>query len=148
MTTEDANGDNRNRLRLWEKSDFVPRPDDIFQERLYCIQWITKESRLDKGRQETFFASVTEDDLERERQGRGHCCENLARWQDEGLVPDMPIEPGEENDTPIPRRVGGRIGISCLGLRHLAHLRFLIGHVSRQAKRAPLLATSLPISRQ
>ena len=50
----DAEGDNRNRLRLWEKSDFVPRPDDIFQERLYCIQWITKES---SGRtQETFFA--------------------------------------------------------------------------------------------
>ncbi len=32
----DADGVNRNRLRLWEKSDFVPRPDDIFQERLYC----------------------------------------------------------------------------------------------------------------
>ena len=32
----DADGINRNRLRLWEKSDFVPRPDDIFQERLYC----------------------------------------------------------------------------------------------------------------
>ena len=57
---------NRNRLRLWEKSDFMPRPDDIFQERLYCIQWITKES-LDKGRQETFFAAVTDDDLARER---------------------------------------------------------------------------------
>ena len=39
----DADGVNRNRLRLWEKSDFIPRPDDIFQERLYCIQWITKE---------------------------------------------------------------------------------------------------------
>ena len=38
----DANGVNRNRLRLWEKSDFIPRPDDIFQERLYCIQWITQ----------------------------------------------------------------------------------------------------------
>ena len=40
----DAEGDNRNRLRMWEKSDFVPRPDDIWQERLYAIQWITKES--------------------------------------------------------------------------------------------------------
>lgn len=36
----DAQGNARNRLRLWENSDFVPRPDDIFQERLYCIQWI------------------------------------------------------------------------------------------------------------
>ena len=39
----DAEGINRNRLRLWDRSDFVPRPDDIFQERLYAIQWITKE---------------------------------------------------------------------------------------------------------
>ena len=57
----DPDGNNRNRLRLWEKSDFVPRPDDIFQERLYCIQWIKKES-LGKGRQVTFFAAVTEYD--------------------------------------------------------------------------------------
>jgi putative DNA methylase len=52
----DADGTNRNRLRLWEKSDFVPRADDIFRERLYCIQWITKAS-LGKGRRETFFAA-------------------------------------------------------------------------------------------
>jgi putative DNA methylase len=50
----DAVGNMRNRLRLWEKSDFAPRQDDVFQERLYCIQWITRESR-GKGRQETFL---------------------------------------------------------------------------------------------
>ncbi|MBX3108930.1 MAG: DUF1156 domain-containing protein [Fimbriimonadaceae bacterium] len=26
-------------LRLWESSDLVPRPTDVFQERLYCIKW-------------------------------------------------------------------------------------------------------------
>ena len=31
--------ENRNRLRSWEKHDFMPRPDDICQERLYAIQW-------------------------------------------------------------------------------------------------------------
>jgi putative DNA methylase len=36
----DADGNTRNRLRRWEKHDFKPRPDDIFQERLYAIQWI------------------------------------------------------------------------------------------------------------
>ena len=34
----DAEGNNRNRLRLWEKSDFVPRLDDMWQERLYCLK--------------------------------------------------------------------------------------------------------------
>ena len=26
-------------LRLWENDDLVPRPDDVFQERLYCVRW-------------------------------------------------------------------------------------------------------------
>ncbi|MEI6068971.1 MAG: hypothetical protein WCP96_16650 [Methylococcaceae bacterium] len=29
--------DNKNGIRLWEKSDFIPRSDDIYQERLYCV---------------------------------------------------------------------------------------------------------------
>src|SRR5208337_2164972 len=99
----DESGENRNRLRLWEKSEFVPRPDDIFQERLYCIQWIAKNS-LAAGRQETFFASVTSDDLARERKVEAIVRENLARWQEEGLVPDMAIEPGEKTDEPIRTR--------------------------------------------
>jgi putative DNA methylase len=40
----DPDGITRNRLRLWDKSDFKPHKDDVFQERLYCIQWIAKES--------------------------------------------------------------------------------------------------------
>src|SRR5690606_37481879 len=35
-------GNTGNRLRLWDKGDFKPRPNDIFQERLYAIQWITE----------------------------------------------------------------------------------------------------------
>ena len=27
-------------LRLWENDDLVPRPDDTFQERLYCIRYV------------------------------------------------------------------------------------------------------------
>ncbi|MDW8479213.1 MAG: hypothetical protein RML12_04440 [Xanthomonadales bacterium] len=88
-------GTTANRLRRWEKLDFKPRPDDIFQERLYCIQWIKKET-LESARQETFFAAPTEADLARERKVEAIVAENLARWQEEGLVPDMPIEPGDE----------------------------------------------------
>ncbi len=29
-----------NKLRMWEKSDFKPSPEDIFQERLYAVQWM------------------------------------------------------------------------------------------------------------
>jgi putative DNA methylase len=97
------NGGTMNRLRPWEKIDFIPRPDDILQERLYCIQWMTRES-LDKARQETFFAGVTDEDILRERKVEAIVRENLSCWQDEGLVPDMPIEPGFNTDQPIRER--------------------------------------------
>ena len=91
----DADGTNKNRLRRWEKSDFKPRLDDIFQERLYAIQWITKET-LDNPRKETFFAAVSDADLAREREVETIVTENLALWQEKGLIPDMAIEPGDE----------------------------------------------------
>lgn len=88
-------GKTGNRLRRWEKGDFKPREDDIFQERLYCIHWIKKET-VGTTRRETWFAAPTEVDLERERKVEAIVAENLARWHEEGLVPDMAIEPGDE----------------------------------------------------
>lgn len=96
-------GSTGNRLRLWEKTDFKPRPDDIFQERLYAIQWIKKET-LDAGRQETFFAAPTEADLKHEQRIEQLVAENLEHWQGEGLVPDMAIEPGYNTEQPIRER--------------------------------------------
>jgi len=99
----DADGNTFNRLRHWERTDFKPRSTDIFQERLYCIQWITRDS-LNQSRKETFFAAVTEEDLEREYQVESSVAANLARWQGEGLVPDLAIEPGDKTDEPIRTR--------------------------------------------
>jgi putative DNA methylase len=99
----DKDGNNRNKLRQWEKHDFKPRPDDIFQERLYCIQWITRET-LDQPRKVTYFASVAEEDLERERKVEQLVEKNLAHWQEEGLVPDMEIEPGVKTNELIRTR--------------------------------------------
>jgi hypothetical protein len=75
---KDIDGRNRNRLRRWEKHDFMPRPDDIFQERLYCIQWIDgKALKKGKAKPRTWFASVTLEDLERERKVEQLIQENL-----------------------------------------------------------------------
>lgn len=92
-----------NRLRRWEKSDFKPLLDDIFQERLYAIQWISKET-LDAGRQDIWFAAPTNADLQREQRVEQLVAENLNRWQAQGLVPDMAIEPGDKTDEPIRTR--------------------------------------------
>lgn len=91
----DGDGNNGNRLRRWEKLDFKPRPDDIFQERLYAIQWITKAS-LSQPRCETFFTPIRDADLVREKKVEEIVATNLTTWQEQGLVSDMAIEPGSE----------------------------------------------------
>lgn len=96
-------GSTGNRLRLWDKNEFKPRPDDIFQERLYCIQWITKAT-VNAARQDTYFAAPTDADLQRERRVEGIVTTSLSQWQDEGLTPDMAIEPGDKTDEPIRTR--------------------------------------------
>ena len=94
---------NGNRLRLWQKVDFKPKADDVFQERLYCIQWIKKSEDLE-GRQETFFAPLTDEDLGRERRVDAIVEESLVRWQKEGLIPDSEIQRGGKTDEPIRTR--------------------------------------------
>lgn len=58
-------GETKNRLRMWEKSDFIPRSDDIFQERLYCVMWMRKKPN--KKTYDYEFRSVSPEDLAREQ---------------------------------------------------------------------------------
>jgi len=96
------NGCTGSRLRLWEKSDFKPRADDIFQERLYAIHWMRPK---DNGRGYVYeFRSVSEEDLEREHIVEEFVSKHLTEWQERGWVPDMRIEPGYNTDQPIRER--------------------------------------------
>ena len=63
-----------NDLRPWELNDIVPRPGDVFQERLYAIQWLTPDGRL-------FFTGARDEDLGRETQVEELVRANLADWQ-------------------------------------------------------------------
>ncbi|MFM5472463.1 anti-phage-associated DUF1156 domain-containing protein [Aeromonas veronii] len=99
----DSQGKTGNRLRQWTKTDFVAAPEDIFQERLYAIHWISKDT-LNDLRPKTYFAAPTDADLQREKQVQKIVSENLESWQDEGLVPDMAIESGDKTDEPIRTR--------------------------------------------
>ncbi len=97
-----AGGPNCNRLRLWEKIDFKPRTDDIFQERLYCVQWMRPK---EKGKGDDYeFRAVTAEDLKRECVVEEFVDQNLVKWQINGWVPDMRIEPGDKTDEPIRTR--------------------------------------------
>jgi len=94
-TLHHANG-----LRLWENDDLVPRPDDVFQERLYCIRWI--ESYIDKKsgnlRTNKHFRAVTDHDLQREQLTLDLLSQRFTEWQAKGFVPSMIIESGAETE--------------------------------------------------
>ena len=124
----DQQGINHNRLRPWTKSDFIPQTDDIFQERLYCIQWIKKKA-VGKRRPETFFAGVTADDTAREKKTDKIVRDNLAGWQDDGIVPDMAIESGDKTDEPIRTR-GWTHWHHLFGARHI----LLFALIAQQSK--------------
>ncbi|WP_144094499.1 anti-phage-associated DUF1156 domain-containing protein [Croceicoccus sediminis] len=116
---KDENGVGRNRLRRWEKSDFRPRQDDIFQERLYAIQWMSGRD-LSEGKKNPlfWFSSPSSHDLRREDIVSEYIERNLSNWQDSGLVPDMAIEPGYNTTQPIRER-GWTYWHHLYGPRHL-----------------------------
>ena len=95
-----------NGLRLWENDDVVPRPDDVFQERLYCVRWI--ETRIDKKsgnpRTTRHYRAVSDHDLAREQLTLDLLHQRFAEWQKKGFIPSMKIEPGFNTDQPIRER--------------------------------------------
>ncbi len=86
-----------NDLRPWEKEDIVPRPGDIFQERLYAVQWLTPDGRL-------LYSNPRDDDCAREREVEDLVHSSLVDWQEQGLIPDSRIEPGDKTDELIRTR--------------------------------------------
>ncbi|PZO60755.1 MAG: DNA methylase [Phormidesmis priestleyi] len=130
-------GNSRNKLRIWSNEDFKPDPEDILQERLYCIQWITKESFKER-RQETFFASVSEIDLEKERMIERVLKENIESWQGKGIIPHMPIESGYNTDQPIRER-GWQYWHHLFHPRQLLNLATLKKHLQNNSEQAALL---------
>jgi putative DNA methylase len=93
----DGAGDSGNKLRPWTKSDIRFRHDDIYRERLWCVQWLDGEDiARGKARPRTWFSPATEADLERETAVADYVEKHLADWQKRGVVPDMEIETGLE----------------------------------------------------
>ncbi|MBB4070573.1 adenine-specific DNA methylase [Salinibacter ruber] len=92
-------------LRMWEKEDIVPRPEDTFQERLYCVRWLETYSDSD-GKEKTrrHYRSVTDRDREREEKVLHLLKERLDDWQEKGYIPNRRIEPGYNTDQPIRER--------------------------------------------
>lgn len=95
----DKNKTSKNNLRLWEKKDFKPKDDDIYQERLYAIQWMKQKENSKLYDYE--FRTVTEHDLKNEKIIENYIEKNFTEWQNSGIIPDMKIEDGFNTKQPI-----------------------------------------------
>ncbi|MEN9632390.1 MAG: hypothetical protein RL077_794, partial [Verrucomicrobiota bacterium] len=85
-------------LRRWSNDDVVPRPGDVFQERLYCIRWINAKG-------ERRYAAPDAADLARETNVLELLRERFADWQREGFIPSKAIpEGGAKTEEPIRTR--------------------------------------------
>ncbi len=76
-------------LRMWENDDIVPRPDDVFQERLYCIRYVDANGKR-------HYVAPDENDLQREEKVLTLLKERFHDWQEKGFIPSKNIEEGIE----------------------------------------------------
>lgn len=90
-------GSNTNGLRMWKKEEYIPRKDDVFQERLYCIRY-----EDEKGRR--FYTTPTKEDLLREEKVISILSERFSEWQQQGCIPADRIQSGYNTDQPIRER--------------------------------------------
>jgi putative DNA methylase len=86
------------KMRLWENDDLVPRKEDVFQERLYCIRWKESSGNI------KHYLAPDKFDLNREERVLSLLRERFEKWQKEGLIPEKRIEEGLKTDEPIRTR--------------------------------------------
>jgi adenine-specific DNA methylase len=92
-------------LRRWTNDDVVPRPDDVFQERLYCIRWAKTVIRDGRPKLERRYSAPDAADLTREARVLSLLRERFADWQREGFIPSKAIpEGGDKTEEPIRTR--------------------------------------------
>lgn len=84
-----VNGEAVYGLRLWESSDLMPRPDDVFQERLYCVRWaVPGEDRV--------YMAPDAADLASEAKALALVKQHFVNWQEKGYIPSQSIPHGAE----------------------------------------------------
>ena len=78
-------------LRQWQNEDLVPRAEDVFQERLYCVRWRSPDDEP-----EVEYRAVSKADLQCEAEALRLLEERFGEWQAKGYIPSRAIAPGDE----------------------------------------------------
>jgi putative DNA methylase len=93
-------------LRRWSNDDVVPRPGDVFQERLYCIRWAKTVMHNGKPKLVRRYAAPEAADLAREAKVLELLHERFADWQSEGFIPSKAIPDGGDKTEELIRTRG------------------------------------------
>lgn len=96
-----ANGSTIYGLRKWEKDEWEPRLDDLYQERLYAIRY---EKQIDEKHRIRYYVAPDEHDLQNEQKVHDYVDKHFSEWQEKGFVPSMGIESGYNTDQIIRER--------------------------------------------
>lgn len=132
-------GDEGRLLRKWGKTDFVPREDDIYQERLYAIKYVNvnKKGKTKEGLRkkpgpvtdatfgDSYYREPNEADLKREQIVQDYVAEHFAEWQEKGYIPSDEILGGDKTDEPIRTR-GWRYWHQLFNCRQLMILGLMV----------------------
>lgn len=91
---------NHGGLRKWEKTDIVPREEDFYGERHYCVRWLKPAKRNNDGekvgRDEFVYREPSDLDLRMEDKIRKRVQSHLDEWQKTGWIPNWRIQDGEK----------------------------------------------------
>jgi adenine-specific DNA methylase len=103
------NGETIYGLRQWGESEFVPKPDDVFQDRLYAIKFLEKNNKktwsqflkkpapaTDATYGKVNYTAPDNNDLNREETVINLLKERFEHWQRKGYIPSTHIIPGDE----------------------------------------------------
>ena len=124
-------------LRHWSNEDIVPRPGDVFQERLYCIRWVKSVIRNGRPKEIRRYAAPDAADLARETKVLELLRGRYAKWQREGFIPSMAIPLGGNETARLYRERGWT------HWHHLFTPRQLLCHGLLAENSAQLAATKL-----
>ncbi len=105
-------------LRRWGEKEFLPKADDVFQERLYAIRYMVKrdsKTEIEFIKKQTpssnrkhgthyHYAAPDENDLKREQKVIDLLKERFDEWQAKGYIPSSKIEEGYNTSQPIRER--------------------------------------------
>lgn len=111
-------GEDGKNLRKWEKTDFIPRENDLFQERLYAIKYVNvnKKGKTTDGLRKkpgpvtdatfgtSYYREPNAQDLVREQKVQSYLAEHFDEWQEKGYIPSAEIYEGDKTSEVIRTR--------------------------------------------